>query len=64
MQEGTLAGSGRGRKVEVDIVGDHEIEVAVAVVVDPRAPRAPRLAGPRYARFFRHLDEDAILIVK
>src|SRR5713226_4161437 len=60
----TLAGSWRGRKVEVDVVGDHEIEVAVAVVVNPRAPCAPRLAGPCYARFFRHFGEDAVLIVK
>src|SRR4029077_6289430 len=31
----TLAGSGSGRKVEVNVVGDHEIEVAVAIVVYP-----------------------------
>src|ERR1700675_2137389 len=60
----TLAGSRRGRKIEVDVVGDHEIEVAVAIVVNPRAPRAPRLAGPRYARLFRHLGEDTVLIME
>src|ERR1700675_2817758 len=60
----TLAGGWRGRKIEVDVVGDHEIEVAVAVVVNPRAPCAPRLAGPRYARFLRHLAEDAVVIMK
>src|SRR5437868_15116126 len=60
----TLAGSWRGRKVEVDVVGDHEIEVAVAIVVNPRAPRAPRLAGPSYARSLGHLGENAVLIMK
>src|ERR1700675_4905926 len=60
----TLAGSGRGRKIEVDVGGDHESEVAVPVVVNPRAPRAPRLAGSGYTRFLRHLGEDAVLIVK
>src|SRR6266436_2478035 len=59
-----LTGSGSGRKVEVDVVGDHEIEVAVAIVVNPGAPRAPRLAGPRYASFLRHLGEGAVLIMK
>ncbi len=60
----TLTGSGDGRKVEVNVVGDHEIEVAVTVVVNPRAPCAPRLAGPSYTGFLRYLGEDSILIVE
>src|ERR1700716_784852 len=60
----TLAWSGSGRKVEVDVVGDHKIEMAVTVVINPRAPCAPRLARPSNTRFLRHLGEDAVLIVK
>ena len=40
----TLAGRGRGRQIEVDIVRYDEIEPAVAVVVDEGAARAPGLA--------------------
>ncbi len=34
-------GHGRGRELHVDVVGDDEIEAAVAVVVEKRAAGAP-----------------------
>src|SRR5260370_1033745 len=37
--------------------------MAVAVVIDPRASRTPRLPRARHARFFRDLGENAILVV-
>ena len=36
-------GHGRGLRVEVDVVGDEQIEMAVAVVVDERAAGVPAI---------------------
>ena len=36
-----LPGFGNGREVEIDIIGDKQIEMAVAIVVDQRAAGAP-----------------------
>ncbi len=43
--------SGGGGEVEVDVVGDDEIEAAVAVVVEEGAACAPLFAGARGAGF-------------
>ena len=37
--------------------------MAVAVVIDPRAPRAPGLSRAGHARFLRHFGEDSVLVV-
>ena len=60
---GALTGSGRGREIEVDVVGDHEIEMAVAVVVDEGAAVAPGFAGASDAGFFADVGEGAVTIV-
>ena len=54
---GAFARAGRGCKIKVDIVGDHEIEVAVAVVVDEGAAGAPGFAGARDAGFVADFGE-------
>jgi hypothetical protein len=42
---GTAAGFGDAGGVEIDVVGDEDIEQAVAVVVDEGAAGAPAIAG-------------------
>ena len=42
---GAVFGEGRGLEVEVDVVGDEEVEVAVAVVVDEGAAGVPADLG-------------------
>ena len=52
-------------QIEVDIVGDGEIEFAIAVIVDEGAAGAPFLAGAGYTGLFGDLFEGAVaLIVK
>ena len=50
-------------QIEIDIVGDEEIEFAVAIVVDKRAAGVPALAVPAHARFISYIRERAITIV-
>jgi hypothetical protein len=42
---GAGAGFGSGGEIEVDVVGDDQVELAVAVIVDEGAASAPLLAG-------------------
>ena len=43
---GAILGQGRGLQIEVDVVGDEEIEMAVAVVVDEGAAGVPANLRP------------------
>ena len=49
----------RGREVEIDVVGDKQVQPAVAVDVEKGAAGAPSLPGRRQAARRRHLDERA-----
>src|SRR5271167_4017890 len=59
---GALTGSGCGGEIEVDIVGDHYIEVAIAIVVDEGAAVAPGLAGTRDPCFFAYVGECSVAV--
>ena len=60
---GALAGRGSGGQIEVHVVRDHQIEFAVAVVIDECAARSPRFSRAGDAGFFGDLGEDAALVV-
>ena len=60
---GAIAGSRGGGEIEVHIVGDHEVEMAIAVVIDEGAAVAPGFAGASDARFFAYVGESAVAVV-
>ena len=62
---GTFFGERSGFQVEVDVVGDEEIEMAVFVVVDPGAAGVPARfgAGLEEAGAFGDVGEGAVAIV-
>src|ERR1700722_6699859 len=60
----TLAGGGRCGEIEVDVVGDHQVEVAVTIVVNPCTSCTPCFSGSSYARFLRYFNEGAMLVMK
>ncbi len=57
------AGLGSCREIEVDVVGDDEIEFAVAVVVDEGAAGAPFFAGAGDSGLLGYLFEGAVALV-
>src|SRR6266404_2543211 len=63
VEAGTGFGNGRGLQVEIDVVGDEEIEVAVAIVVHESAAGVPALAVSGDARFFADVREGAVAVV-
>src|SRR5437667_12043254 len=50
-------------QIEIDIVGDEEIEFAVAIVVDKCTAGVPALAVTAHARFLGRIGERAIAMV-
>ena len=55
---GALAGSGRSGEIEVDVVGDDQIEPAVAIVIDEGTASAPGFAGAGDSGFVADFGED------
>ena len=53
----------RGRQVHIDIVGDEEIELAIAVVVHEGAAGIPALAIAGDAGFFADVRKSAVAVV-
>ncbi len=53
----------RSRQIHIDVVGDEQIEVAVAVVVDECAARVPARAFARHAGFLADIGESAVAVV-
>ena len=53
----------RRRRIEVDVVGDEQIEAAVAVVVEEAAAGAPALRRSRHAGLLGHVGERAVAVV-
>ena len=53
----------RAGRIEVHVVGDEQIEPAVAVVVEETAAGAPAAAGARHAGLFGHIGERAVAVV-
>ena len=60
---GASAGLGSCREIEVDVVGDDEIEFAVAVVVDEGAAGAPLFAGACDSGLLGYFFEGAVALV-
>ena len=58
-----ISESRRRGKIKVHVVRDHQIEMAVAIIINPRASRTPGLPRARHTRFFRDLGEHAVLVV-
>jgi len=56
-------GDGRGGEIHVDVIGDEEIELAVAIVIDECAAGIPALATGGDAGFFADVGESAVAIV-
>ena len=56
-------GVGRGLDVEVDVVGDEEVEMAVAVVVEEGAAGVPTGGGLEEAGFGGDVGEGAVAVV-
>src|SRR5206468_8653224 len=58
-----LSGRGRVRQVELLIAGDEQVEVAVTIVIEERAARAPVRAWSGYPRPLRYIGETALAVV-
>jgi len=56
-------GNGRGFQVEIDVIGDEKIEVAVAIVVDESAASVPALARAGDTGFLADVGEGAVAVV-
>ena len=57
---------GRGLQIEIDIVGDEEIQMAVAVIIDEMCSRCSSgSSGPGWIRpgFLRYIGERAVAII-
>ena len=56
-------GDGRGRQIEIDVVCDEKIEVAVAIVIDESAAGVPPFAVGGDAGFLRNVGERPVSVV-
>ncbi len=54
---------GRSRQIEIDVVGDEQIEFAVAIVVDERAACVPARAFARHSCLLADVGEGTVTIV-
>jgi len=61
-RQGRIRGLGGG-EIHVNVIGDEEIELAVAVVVNESAAGIPALAASGDAGFFRYFGEGAVAVV-
>ena len=58
-----LAGSGRVCQVEVDIVRNHQVQLAIAIIVNKRAAGAPLLSGSGHSGYFREFPKSSVSLV-
>ena len=56
-------GHGRRGQIEIDVVGDEQIELPVAIVVDEGAASVPALAFARHASLLADIGERAVAVV-
>ena len=63
MQLGPAPGLRDRGEIEVDVVGDDEVELAVAVVVDEGAAGAPLFAGACHSCLLGYFFEGAVALV-
>ncbi len=60
---GTISRRGRGREIEVNVIRNDEIELAVTIVVHEGAAAAPGFARASDAGFVGDIGEDAVIVV-
>jgi len=60
---GSVARRGGSGQIEIDVVGDHQVEAAVAIIVDKGATGSPSLAGACHAGFLAHIGECSVAVV-
>ena len=63
--QGPASGGGAVFKIEVDVVGDEQVEVAVAIVIDKSAAGVPASfrAGLNQSRLFGYIGERAVAVI-
>ena len=59
----TLSRCRRSGKIEVDVIGDHQVQQPIAIVIHECATGAPGFPVARSSRLFSDFGEDSILIV-
>ena len=59
----TLPRCGSGGQIKVHVVGYHQVEFAVTVVIDKGAARAPGFSRTHNPSFLGNLGEDAAFVV-
>src|ERR1035441_9805444 len=60
---GRASGLGRVRGIEIDVVGDEEVEAPVAIVIDETAARGPADVVVPEAGFARDIGEGTVAVV-
>jgi len=63
VKAGAGFGDGRGFQIEINIIGDEEIKMAVAIVIHEGAAGVPALASAGDAGFFADVGESAVAVV-
>ena len=58
-----FARGGGGGEIEVHVVGDHQVEMAVAIVIDEGAAGAPGFSGAGDAGLLADIGEGAVAVV-
>src|SRR6266487_1719194 len=58
-----LTGRGRGCEIEINVIGDHQIQQPVAIVVNKRTTCAPDFSRTSNSGSFSHFFERAVLVV-
>src|SRR6266478_1214273 len=58
-----LTGRGRGCEIEINVIGDHQIQQSVAIVVNERAACTPSFSRTSNSRGFSDFFERAVLVV-
>ena len=52
-----------GSQIETDVVGDEQVEMAVAVIVHKRATGSPACFLPGYSGFFADVSKSSITVI-
>ena len=63
LQFAIAPGLRHGFEIEFEIIGDEQIQPAVAIVIDERAARAPARPSMQQAGLLRHIGERAVAVV-
>ena len=59
----TALGHGRGLEVEVDVIGDEEIELAIAIVINEGATCTPSGSSARHSGSLAYIGKASVAVV-